>query len=140
MPRVTVKMEARPSLIGYILFNVGLYLFHLPSQWWCILILLLFSLFCILHHLFDPDYILFEKWVLLLMTMYMNVFLYLYLFHLDIMYTRLRKYAPDFKYDANIITVYIVSIQVVLVSSIIIIFATANRVSRSKASKKLYLV
>ena len=137
---VPPQMHFRPSIVGYILFNIGLYLFHLPSNWIYITVLILFSLFCILHHIFDPDFIHFEKWILLLMTVYMNIFLYLYLFNLDIMYVRLVKYFPNLQFDPKMLIYYIVFIQICLLSSILIIFISDRLYSKQVEKTKLYLI
>eukprot|EP00835_Amoeboradix_gromovi_P003569 NODE_241_length_13209_cov_0.424256.p8 type:complete len:143 gc:universal NODE_241_length_13209_cov_0.424256:631-1059(+) len=133
-----IHMQPRPSIVGYILFNIGLFLFHLPSNWLYMFVLFIFSLVCTLHHLYDPDFVYFEKWVLLVLSIYMCVFLYLYLFKLDIIYQKLLKYIPSLNFNETLLIMYILSIQFCLVSSVIVIFASSQR--RYLTTKQLYLV
>ncbi len=126
----------RPSLLGYILFNIGLYLFHLPTRWEYSVLLIIFSLACILHHIYDPEFIQYEKYVLLFMVFYMEIFLYVYLLKLDIVYTKLHRIIPNLDYNTHFLWFYIVFTQMLLLTSIILVFTERKRVNL----KKLYLV
>eukprot|EP00834_Sanchytrium_tribonematis_P003476 NODE_134_length_16603_cov_0.784052.p13 type:complete len:155 gc:universal NODE_134_length_16603_cov_0.784052:14933-14469(-) len=135
-----MELHRKWSLFGYTMFNIGLYLFHLPNNWLYFVILILFSSALTWHHLYDPYYIHFEKWAMLFVVVFLEIFLYFYLFHLDVMYKKIAFYIPDVPKNNKLIAMYIVSVQLTLLSSIIIIFASAWQTTKKFKERKLYLI